>query len=175
MTVALTMAALVAIYAAASFYLRKAKQYLEASDAPWDRLYHAAEKVIADPTMPQGMANFSAAAVICSGCGCLTRSVLLDAFLCKIGLRKRANGREPDLTPEQQAMFNDVVVNAIYYDSLRAPFSGFLMRRLVFPWLRAASVGDAPARKSTVRRMATSTRAAISHRAEGRRLLEATS
>lgn len=174
MTVALIMAALVAIYAAVSFYIRKATQYLDSSDAAWDRLFHAAEKVISDPAMPQPMANFSAAAVMCSGCGCLTRGVLVDAFLAKIGVRKRVPSREPNLTPEQQSNFASVVVNAIYYDSLRAPLSGFLMRRLVFPWLRAASIGEAPARRSTVTRMAKSTRTAISHRAEGKKLLAMT-
>lgn len=169
MTVVLTMAAIIAFYAGASLYVRKASAYLAESDAPWDRLYTAAQRVISDPDVPQEMANFAAATVMCAGCGCLTHRILIDAFLGKINLKSRPP-RQPmqDRPPEH---FIAVVVNAIYYDSLRAPLSGFLLRRLVFPWLRAASTGEAPARRRTVAKMVTSSKAAISHRPEGKKLL----
>jgi len=173
MTVVFIMIAIMALYAATSFYVRKATEYLAASDAPWDRLYHAAETVISDPDMPQEWANFSAAAVMCAGCGCLTQRILWDAAKAKFTRKKRRNGGEPQLTDKQREQVASVVVNAIYYDSLRAPFSGFLLRRLVFPWLRAASQGKAPAKNSNVSSMVKSSKAAIRDKAEGKKLLMA--
>lgn len=175
MTVAILMAAIIVIYAATSLYVRKATKYLEASDAPWDRLYEAAKRVISDSEMPQEMAVFSAAAVTCAGCGCLTRQVLWDAFRARLGFRRNAKvDAEPKMTTEQRKNFSAVVVNAIYYDSLRAPLSGFLLRKLVFPWLRAASEGLAPAKKRSVVQMTKASTTAIRHRAEGRKILVGT-
>lgn len=172
MIVATTMAALIAGYAAASLYVKKANAYLNASDAPWDRLYNAAKEVIEDPEMPQEAAGFAAATVLCAGCGCLTRRFLADAFLRRFTMNpQKPTASHTAMSEAQRGSFAKVVVNAIYYDSLRAPISGFLLRRLVLPGLKAASEGTSPARKVEVARMAKSSRDAIEHRPEGKKLL----
>lgn len=171
MIVAACMAALIAIYWGASLYVRKASAYLEASDSVWDSLYLAAKKVIEDPAMPREFAGFAAASVICAGCGCLTRAILVDSALSVFRRRKKREKSWPEVSPEQAAAFDAVVLNAIYYDSLRAPLSGLILRKLTVPGLRAAATGQAKARRTTVKRIARSSRTAIEHRIEGRKLL----
>ncbi|RVU03914.1 hypothetical protein EOE18_13730 [Novosphingobium umbonatum] len=172
MIVALVIAALVIAYACASLYIRKASAYLQGSADVWDRMYLAAKKVISDPEMPDSVAAFAAAAILCSGCGCLTRSFLLDSVKQLFGKRSsKAEEASLVMTDEQRANFSDVVVNAIYYDSLHAPLSGFLLRRFFTPWLKMASEKRNSARSSTVRQMVTASRNAIEHKAEGKRLL----
>lgn len=171
MTVAAVMAALILLYAGASLYLRKASEYLKASEAVWERLYDDAKMTISDQKMPNAVAGFAAAAVFCAGCGCLTRQLLIDAFQRRF-LRKKVNDAPPDdMTAEQKSLYASIVVHAIYYDSLRAPISGFLLRRLVFPWLRAAAEDEAPPRKGKVAQMAAATRQAIKGKPEGEKLL----
>lgn len=168
MIVAVIMAALIGLYAAESFYLKKASTYLRASDAPWDRLYDAAKEVVADQHMPKEAVGFAAATVLCAGCGCLTRQFLWDAVTRRSEVRPTKSMK---MSEAQRAVFAKVVINAIYYDSLRAPFSGFLLRRLVLPSLKTASEGTTPARRVEVARMVQSSRDAIGHRPEGKRLL----
>lgn len=161
---------LVAAYAGTSLYVRRASRYLSSSNAPWDRLYAAAKEVISDETMPQQAAAFAAASVLCAGCGCVTRGILFDAFTGRLGRRGRRGKPEPRMTQAQRALFSRVVINAIYYDSLRAPFSGFLLRRLVMPWIHEASENPKP-RPKRVAQFAASSKEAISHRPEGRKIL----
>lgn len=174
MTVVFAMLAIIALYWGASFYLKKATQYVAASEAVWDRLYAAAQEVVSDPDMPDRAASFATASVMCAGCGCLTRQLLQDKILASLGLRKlRTNGSKPHLSDEQWKVMNKVVINAIYYDSLRAPLMGFMLRRIAFPWLRAASEGRAPVKRAGATMMAAASVEAISHREEGRKLLAA--
>jgi hypothetical protein len=171
MTTFAVMIVLVALYGLASFYFRNAGKLLARSKAPWDRLHHAAEEAISDPDMPQPAAAFAAAAVLCAGCGCITRQLLIDAFT---GRLRRSVGPKPQqdqMTPEQAQLFSRVVVNAIYYDSLRAPVSGFFLRRLIMPGLKKASESPSPKPKVEVDRMVASSTAAIEHRPEGRKVL----
>lgn len=169
--------ALVAMMVISSIYVRKATEYLRASEAPWDRLYESAKTVIRDPKMPRELVAISAASVMCAGCGCLTIRILFDHFL-RSARRDAARKAHRDcvyegLTLEQRAAFSRVVTNAIYYDSLRAPFFGFLLRRLVSPWLRAASEEkEFVPERGRVASMAESARTAISHRREGKRFLQ---
>lgn len=173
MIVALILAALVIVYAACALYLHKASKYLDNSDAVWDRLYLAAKNVIENPAMPDGAASFAAAAILCAGCGCLTRSFLLDTISRAFRLaRTDSDSAPPFVLPKAlRKEFSAVIVNAIYYDSLRAPFSGFLLRRFVAPWLQAAAEGQVANRRATVAQMVVTSRHAIEHRREGRRLL----
>ena len=174
MTVVFAMAALIALYWAASFYVKKAHSYLDASEAAWDRLHRAAEEVVSDPAMPDKAAAFAAATVMCAGCGCLTTQLLIDKMLLKFRPKQpRRKGGRFGLKDQQAPAFNRVVVNAVYYDSLRAPIRGFLLRRLAFPWLRAAAEGAAPVRKTSVSMMAKASATAIRYRKEGRELLPA--
>lgn len=174
MTVVIAMLAIIALYWAASFYIKKASEYLEASEAAWDRLYDAARQVVADPTMPNKAAGFATASVMCAGCGCLSRQLLQDRIAAGLRIgRPRPHGEKPKLTDEQWSIMNKVVVNAIYYDSLRAPLIGFLLRRIAFPWIRAASEGRAPVKRAGATMMAESSATAIRHREEGRKLLAA--
>lgn len=170
MTTLVVMVLLVAAYAAVSFYLRKANQYLALTDAPWDRLHAAAKKVIADDDMPHQAAVFAAAAVVCAGCGCLTRQILIDAL--KFGRSWKPTAPQPKLTAEQQHNFSQVVMNAIYYDSLKAPLSGFLLRRLVMPWLQLAAENRMPEPpKQRVAGLVASSKAAIEHKPAGKKVL----
>lgn len=171
MTTIAVMAFLIALYAAVSLYVRKATEYLELSSAPWDRLHAAAKEVIADQTMPQPAAVFAAAAVLCAGCGCLTRQILVDAFTGR--LHRKLDGPLPEhkLTPEQMSVFARVVVNAIHYDSLRAPFSGFILRRLVMPWLCDAAENPPMPSQTQVAHIVASSKTAIAHKLEGKKLL----
>lgn len=169
MAILIVFGALALLLAAASMYLGKAKDYLGDAEPAWNRLYEATKAVIADTTMPAGAVNFAVAAVMCAGCGCLTRGILIDMV--------RRHGRHevpktPPATPEQMALMRSVVLNAVFYDALRAPVSGFILRRLAAPWLKAASEGRfAPSKSQEVNDFAASSRRSISHRPEGRRLL----
>lgn len=171
MTTLAVMAFLIAAYWATSYYISRATHYLSLSQAPWDRLYASAKEVIADDDMPQPMAAFAAAAIVCAGCGCVTRGILLDAFRGRLRNPEPQSSPEVHLTPEQAALFSKVVVNMIYYDSLRAPFSGFLLRRLIMPWLKKASEGTSPKTPARVAQFAASSKEAISHRSEGKKIL----
>lgn len=171
MTTLAVMIVLIALYAFASFYVRNASKLLVRSKAPWERLHHAAEEVISDPNMPQSAAAFAAAAVLCAGCGCITRQLLIDAFT---GRLRRSVGPKPQqrqMTAKQTQMFSRVVVNAIYYDSLRAPLSGFVLRRLIMPGLKKASESASPKPKVGVDRIVASSTTAIEHKPEGRKVL----
>lgn len=170
MATLVVMALLVAVYAAASYYLQKANQYLALTDAPWNRMYVAAKQVISDEEMPQRAAAFAAGAVLCAGCGCLTRAILFDAFTLR---RARKPSRPQDkLTAQQEHVFSQVVMNAIYYDSLKAPLSGFLLRRLVMPSLRELSENRMPdPPKAQVADIVESSTKAIKHSTEGKRVL----
>jgi hypothetical protein len=169
MTTLAVMAFLIAAYWMTSRYFRTARRNLEMSSAPWDRLYSAAKEVISDADMPQSAAAFAAAAVVCAGCGCVTRGILLDALTGR--LERRPARSKPPMTREQKEVFSRVVVNALYYDSLRAPVSGFLMRSLVMPGLKAASESAHPKPRVRVAQIAASSKEAISHRSEGKKIL----
>ncbi len=176
MTVLVILAS--AIFAAWAFgrYVDKARQYLDASMVAWDRLYDATQQAMADDTMPHAAVGFGVASVMCSGCGCLTTRILFDWATGKIQ-GKKASGSPPTsldgMTPQQKALFSTIVSNALLYDSLRVPFRGFVLRRLVFPWLETvASDPQAAPGKRQVAEIAASTRRAIAERPEGRRLLE---
>lgn len=175
MIVLTIMLAIIAFYCAASFYVKKATQYLEASDAPWDRMFKAAKELIADDRSPDPMAWFAAGAVMCAGCGCLTRQVLLDALLSKF--RKQRPQpisllQDASISREQKDLFAKVVINAMYFDSLRAPLSGFLLRKICYPWLKAASEGSIPPRRGPLRIMAQASKEAIEHRKLTQKILQ---
>lgn len=168
MTIMIVLFAILLTYLSTALYIHKANQYLAASKEPWDRLYEAAKDVIGDSEMPTEAANFAAAAVLCAGCGCLSRQVVLDSVFAR---KIPKSPRKREMTDSQRKSMAKVVVNAIYYDTLRAPLSGLIVRKFIFPWLRAASQGQAVPHTRGVRRLASSSREAISHRSYGRRIL----
>lgn len=164
------IAALILAYFGLSLYVRKATEYLKASQPVWDDLYASAQVVVEDPDMPGGMASFAAASVLCAGCGCLTMRILQDIITGQFKKRVDRDQRDPNVTREQRMAFGRVVVLAVYYDSLQAPFLGFLLRRVAMPWLADAAKGK-PALGKNVARAALSSREAISEKPEGRRVL----
>jgi len=171
MIVLSAIALLFAAYFGFSLYIRKARQFLDRSQRVWDDLYETAGKIVGDPDMPGGMAAFAAAAVLCAGCGCLTVQILRDYLTGAFAKRLRqVRPLDYRLTDEQRALFARVVGLAIYYDSLQAPFMGFLLRRLVMPWLADAAQGK-PVSKRKVAVAAESSREAIGEKPEGRRVL----
>lgn len=175
MAVLITLSLVILAVKAVSIYIGKAREYLIDAGSAWDRLFVAAKQVIQDDSMPSRMVGFAAAAVICSGCGCFTTRLLIDHFSGRTSRRQDDIDLEAmlaGLSAKQRETFFSVVVNMIYYDTLRTPFRGFLVRRFVFPWLPAAADGLSftPAR-SAVSELVESTRRTIETRSEGKRLL----
>ncbi len=174
MTVLTTLAIMMLAMWAASFYLRKSLIYLRAAEPAWERLYSATMASLSDSAMPEKAVSFAVAATMCTGCGCLTTQALLDSLMRKFKRKSvfRRDAMLETMTTEQRERFDAVVINAMYYDSLRVPFRGFLARRLVFPWLRQAAEGtDKLALDMRASTLAKSSRKAIESRPEGRKLL----
>lgn len=166
----------IALLWAWSFYSRKALQYLKNSNAIWDRLYAASKAVVEDPMMPREAVGFAVASVMCAGCGCLAGQILRDHFLRNSRKRSGGSANAPplwrEMTESQRLLFSKVVTTAIFYDCLRAPVLGLLVRRVVFPWLSSVVNGDAkPPVTHGVQEIVTSSRRAIASRPEGKRAL----
>lgn len=151
MSILILLLAVAIAITALSKYLTKASEYLDASVAPWDRMYVAAKAAIDDETMPQRAVNFAIAAVVGAGCGCITSQVLIDTITGRLSRRSRRSTSTAydEMTPAQRKIMADVAVNAIYYDSLRAPMRGFIVRRICMPWLKGASEGASSARRKS--------------------------
>jgi hypothetical protein len=172
MTVLAILISIAVMVFAVSAYVHKAREYLAAARAPWERLFEASKSVIPDMRMPDRAVGFTAGAVMFAGCGCLTRSILWDAITKRrVPPSKEADAIWESMTREQREAFSRVVINATYYDSLRAPLSGFLVRHFVCPWLRSASEGTAHPTKKRVAQLAASSRKAMVSRSEGKKLL----
>lgn len=162
---------LIAAYAGGLLYVSKAREYLTASEKVWDDLYDAAEAMVRDPEMPGGMVGFAAASVMCAGCGCLTGQILRESIR-RIWKKRPLERRpaDPRVTDAQRAAFARVVALAVYYDSLRAPFLGFVLRRLVMPWIVDAA-GGKPAPKRKLALAAEASRHAMNDKPEARKVL----
>jgi len=177
MTVVVILIAGFTISWLANGYFKKANAYLVESEGVWDNLFAAASKTVKDPTMPQQAVGFAAASVMCTGCGCLITQILLDWAMSPFRRDKAASERNPfaEMTADQRATFGAVVANALLYDALRAPVRGFLVRRIVMPWIdQLARDPSFKPRRSKMTAAATSTRRAIAERPEGKKLLALT-
>jgi hypothetical protein len=159
-------------------YTKQAVKYLKNSEVIWDRLFVAARRVIEDPDMPREAAGFAVAAALCSGCGCLSVQIVADRLASAIG-RDRFSDTGSSFTRkldhEQRVTFGRMVALAIFYDTMRAPITGFIVRRLILPWLSSVANGDAaPPMLHGVGEATVSARRAIEARPEGKRALALT-
>jgi hypothetical protein len=130
------------------FYYRRAEKYVLASLPVWGRLSANVNTFVNDARTPEKLAHEVANFALLAGCGCFTTGFLME-FLSQSIRRKRLHVVVPDelksLSYDQKELLGRIMRDLLLYDSLRAPFLGFLMRRALNsfapPDLKTSKVG----------------------------------
>lgn len=126
---------------AAKSYLIVSEKYLRRAHKAWAGFEQHARVLLEDKRLNPKIGDFVEFLALNVGNGSLTRSLLVSIIFRKTG-RSKSNPEMDEamqsLNGEQRIQFYRTIVSAVFYDSLRTPLFGSILRRILY-WLAATA------------------------------------
>lgn len=138
----------------AKWYWTSSKAYLQRAHKAWERVEQHAHVLLEDKRLNPKVGDMVEFVVTHVGDGALTRTFLLTVLLRGGGNQSprdsEMNTAVASMNEGQSEQFARLLVSALFYDSLRAPVSGAILRRVIYWLAPTATDKSAPVNKHEV-------------------------